>query len=130
MCSEKERQRELERQRKEQRKKERVELREEKHHVDAKLSGHDKFDPETMEDEHVDESVNTVSPPSLAPGAAQPHTVDVALVAHAQANDVSHGEAVSHRISMYELNVKPFSCYKLLFKALNSKFMNPRLIHL
>ncbi|XP_021938711.1 beta-amyloid-like protein [Zootermopsis nevadensis] len=90
---EKERQRELERQRKEQRKKERVELREEKHHVDAKLSGHDKFDPETMEDEHVDESVNTVSPPSLAPGAAQPHTVDVALVAHAQANDVSHGEA-------------------------------------
>jgi hypothetical protein len=63
--------------------------------VEAKLSGQDKFDPETMEDEHVDESVNTVSAPSLAPEAAQPHTEDMAHVAHAQAHDVSHGEPVS-----------------------------------
>jgi hypothetical protein len=109
VCAEKERQRELEKQRKEQRKKERVELREEKHHVEAKLSGHDKFDPETMEDEHVDESANTVLPPSLAPEAAQSHTVDVAHVAHAQAHDVSHSEAVSCHISMYEFKFKPLS---------------------
>ncbi|GFG35780.1 hypothetical protein Cfor_03950 [Coptotermes formosanus] len=89
---EKERQRELEKQRKEQRKKERVELREEKHRVEAKLNGRDKFDPETMEDEHMDESSNTVSVSSLAPEVAQPHREEVAHVAHAQAHDVSHGE--------------------------------------
>lgn len=96
----------LEKQRKEQRKKERVELREEKHHVEAKLSGRDKFDPETMEDEHADESVNTVSPPSLAPEVAQPHTLDVAHVAHAQAHDVSHGEAVGCCISVCKFKFK------------------------
>lgn len=84
---EKERQRELEKQRKEQRKKERVELREEKHRVEAKLNGREKFDPETMEDEHVEEMAS-----SLAPEVARPHREEIPHVAHAQAHDVSHSE--------------------------------------
>ncbi|XP_067011782.1 amyloid-beta-like protein isoform X1 [Anabrus simplex] len=89
---EKERQRQLEKQRKEQRKKERVELREEKHREEAK---HDKFDGETMEDEHVDSGSNNLISESSSPvpEAAQPHREETAHVAHAQAHDVSHGEA-------------------------------------
>jgi DNA replication initiation complex subunit (GINS family) len=105
--AEKERQRELERQRKEQRKKERLELHEENHHMEPKLSGHDKFDPETMENEHVDESANTVLPPSLTPEAAQPDRHDIAHVAHARANEISHGEAVSCLTSVYEFKSNP-----------------------
>ena len=107
MSAEKERQRELEKQRKEQRKKERVELREEKHRVEAKLNGRDKFDPETMEDEHMDESSNTVLVSSLAPEVAQPHREEVAHVAHAQAHDVSHGEPVSCNACVCEFHFKP-----------------------
>jgi len=107
VSAEKERQRELEKQRKEQRKKERVELREEKHRVEAKLNGRDKFDPETMEDEHMDESSNTVLVSSLAPEVAQPHREEVAHVAHAQAHDVSHGEPVSCNACVREFCFRP-----------------------
>ncbi|CAG2068854.1 unnamed protein product, partial [Timema podura] len=82
---ERERQRQLEKQRKEQRKKERVELREEKQRVEATLDGHDKFDPETMEDEHM--GVTATSSP-----VAVLHHEEVARVAHAQTHAVSHGE--------------------------------------
>ena len=67
-----------------------MELREEKHRVEAKLNGREKFDPETMEDEHVEEMAS-----SLAPEVAQPHREEVPHVAHAQAHDVSHSEPVS-----------------------------------
>nr|CAD7457824.1 unnamed protein product [Timema tahoe] len=85
VVSERERQRQLEKQRKEQRKKERVELREEKQRVEATLDGHDKFDPETMEDEHM--GVTATSSP-----VAVLHHEEVARVAHAQTHAVSHGE--------------------------------------
>lgn len=82
-------------------------MREEKHRVEAKLNGRDKFDPETMEDEHMDESANTVSASSLAPDVAQPHREEVAHVAHAQAHDVSHSEPVSCPTCTYEYLSKP-----------------------
>ncbi|KAJ8888613.1 hypothetical protein PR048_008105 [Dryococelus australis] len=87
---ERERQRQLEKQRKEQRKKERVELREEKQRVEANLGDHEKFDPETMEDEHLSTAVTS--------GPAVLHHEEVAKVAHAQTHAVSHGEPVSVNI--------------------------------
>ena len=89
MIPERERQRALERQRKEQRKKERVELREERLHVEAvlgkSLEKDIKFDPETMEDEHVGDLDREMSEGSAASGGANSGSAPSAAAAAAAA---------------------------------------------
>lgn len=81
----------LEKQRKEARKKERQELREEKQRIESSLGQKiDKFDPETMEDEHVTSSTAATA----AAAAASLSRHDTPRVAHAQSHDIGHGEAV------------------------------------